>query len=142
MGETQQEETALEATVDEKEVRLPEAGAELAEEPADVEDTLAVWVDEEEIRKEHIRRLKEEARLRRDGFEEEEPRRSKRANKGKPALKYMVDLIQSWAAKMYAIIGRREHWARSHQPWKREALRRTAPHYLGGKSAGQAVKIG
>jgi hypothetical protein len=134
-----------------RETRPPEAQSQEmgaqddeATEPPEMELTsqeLAVWVDPEEARRAHMRKLKDEAKARQEEVTED-LRRSKRANQGIPPKKYMMDLVTSWAAKMYAIIARRENWARSHLPWKTEALRRTAPHYLieGGRSVGQAVK--
>ena len=81
---------------------------------------------------------KEESRERRNEFAEE-PRRSKRTNKGVPPVKLIMDLIGKWAALKTRTIGRLQNWERSHLPWKNEAARRLKPLVLGGKSAGHAV---
>jgi len=95
--------------------------------------------DEENGRREYRDRKKAEAKERRSEIEEE-PRRSKRSNKGIPPLKYLMDLIGKWVALRSKTESRLQNWRRSHLPWKQEAVRRIAPFYLGGRSVGQAVK--
>ena len=95
--------------------------------------------DEDAAREEHRDRRKFDARERR-GEAEEEPRRSKRPNKGVPPVKYLMDLIGKWVALRSKTEARVQNWARSHLPWKREAVMRVAPFYLGGRSVGHDGK--
>jgi hypothetical protein len=94
-------------------------------------------VDEEAGRKEHRGLMKAVPRERR-GEVEEEPRRSKRPNKGIPPLKYLMDLIGKWTALRTRTESRVQNWARSHLLWKREAVLRLSSILL--KSVEQAVK--
>ena len=109
-------------------------GDERMVEPETMSEEFQGWLND--LRRQ---RRNEESRERRNEFAEE-PRRSKRTNKGVPPVKLIMDLIGKWAALKTRTIARLQNWERSHLPWKNEAARRLKPLVLGGKSAGRAVK--
>jgi hypothetical protein len=51
-----------------------------------------------------------------------------------------MDLVSKWTALPKKTESRVQNWARSHLLWKREAVLRVAPFYLGKRSVGQVVK--
>ncbi len=102
-----------------------------------MQDGLLEQVDESVERRDHRSMRNAEARERRDEVDDG-IRRSKRPNKGIPPMKYLMDLIDKWAALKRKTQARVQNWARSHLPWKREAVLHIAPLYLGGRSVGTA----